>query len=175
MAAAAHLTLVLGGARSGKSRYAESLAANHAGPRRYIATARADDDEMAARIETHRARRGEDWETIEAPADLPGAVARAGVAGSFVLVDCLTLWLSNLILADKDIGAETQRLIAALEGAAGRTVLVSNEVGLGIVPQTRLGRLFRDEAGLLNQRIAQIADEVILIAAGLPLTLKPPG
>jgi adenosyl cobinamide kinase/adenosyl cobinamide phosphate guanylyltransferase len=166
----AKLTLVLGGARSGKSRYAESLIAARQPPWAYVATAEALDAEMAERIETHRARRGANWQTIEAPRDLAGALAACGTMP--VLIDCLTLWLSNLLLADADIEAEMARLEAALKAAQMPVVLVANEVGSGIVPDHPLGRRFRDLQGLLNQRIAARADRVILMVAGLPLTVK---
>ena len=164
------LTLVLGGARSGKSRYAESLIVKLPPPWVYIATAEAGDVEMAARISAHRARRGPDWRTIEAPRDLAGALSACDVAP--VLVDCLTLWLSNLMLANADIDAETARLEHALATAKAPVVLVANEVGSGIVPEHALGRRFRDLQGVLNQRIAAHADCVTLMVAGLPLTVK---
>jgi adenosylcobinamide kinase / adenosylcobinamide-phosphate guanylyltransferase len=165
------LTLVLGGARSGKSRHAESLVMQTPPPWVYVATGEALDDEMAARIAVHRARRGPDWRTIEAPRELATVVAGA-TAGGAVLVDCLTLWLSNLMLADADIDAEADRLDTALERAQRPIVLVSNEVGLGIVPDNALARRFRDAQGMLNQRIAARADHVVLMVAGLPLVVK---
>ena len=169
----ARTILVIGGARSGKSRYAEELLAAHGGACTFIATATADDVEMAARIAEHRARRGADWQTVEQPLDLVAALeAHCRPAGA-VLVDCLTLWLSNLMAASRDIAAETGRLAGALPGLSGHTVLVSNEVGLGIVPDHPLGREFRDHAGRLNQAVAAAADEAVFIAAGLPLRLKP--
>jgi adenosylcobinamide kinase/adenosylcobinamide-phosphate guanylyltransferase len=170
---APRLTLVLGGARSGKSRYAESLTMGFPPPWVYVATAEPLDDEMAARIAEHRARRVADWRTIEAPHDLAGAVADAP-AGSAVLVDCLTLWLSNLMLANMDIEVESDRLDDALARASGPIVLVSNEVGLGIVPDNALARRFRDAQGFLNQRVAGRADRVVLMVAGLPLVVKGP-
>ena len=165
------ITLVLGGARSGKSRYAESLIAACPPPRLYVATAEPFDDEMRARIAEHRARRSADWRVIEAPRDLVDAL-RKNSAGGAVLVDCLTLWLSNLMLADVEIEAECDRLEAVLAGVAGPIVLVSNEVGLGIVPDNALARRFRDAQGRLNQRIAACADRVVLMVAGLPLVVK---
>jgi adenosyl cobinamide kinase/adenosyl cobinamide phosphate guanylyltransferase len=143
----------------------------HAPPWLYFATAAPGDAEMRARIAAHRARRGADWRTIEVPRALPAALADAPDAAA--LVDCLTLWLSNLMLADADIAAETGALEAALRRRAAPTVLVANEVGLGIVPDNALARRFRDAAGLLNQRIAALADRVVLVAAGLALVLKP--
>jgi adenosylcobinamide kinase / adenosylcobinamide-phosphate guanylyltransferase len=166
-----HLTLVIGGARSGKSRYAESLVTAFAPPWVYVATAEPLDDEMRSRIAEHRARRGADWHLIEAPRDIGGAIAGAP-AGSAVLVDCLTLWLSNLVLADADVEAESDRLDDALAQASGPVVLVSNEVGFGIVPANALARRFRDAQGFLNQRVAAVADRVVLMVAGLPLVVK---
>jgi adenosylcobinamide kinase/adenosylcobinamide-phosphate guanylyltransferase len=166
----ARLTLILGGARSGKSRYAESLITALPAPWTYVATAEARDSEMAERIAAHRARRGAGWTTIEAPHDLARALAAHGKAP--VLVDCLTLWLSNVLLADADVDTEIAQLEGALARVAAPTVLVANEVGFGIVPDNALGRRFRDLQGLLNQRIAARADRVILVVAGLPLTIK---
>lgn len=161
------ITLILGGARSGKSARALALAAP---PRAFIATAEAGDGEMAERIARHKAERGEDWALIEAPLDLPAALAEA--EGRTALVDCLTLWLSNLMAAGREPEAETARLIAALREARGPVILVSNEIGLGLVPMEPLSRRFRDEQGRLNQRIAAAADRVEFVAAGLPLRLK---
>jgi adenosylcobinamide kinase/adenosylcobinamide-phosphate guanylyltransferase len=166
----ARLTLILGGARSGKSRYAEGLITALPGPWIYVATAEARDREMAERIAAHRARRGTGWTTIEAPRDLAGALAAHGKTP--VLVDCLTLWLSNVLLADADVDAEIAQLEGSLAHVAAPIVLVANEVGFGIVPDNALGRRFRDLQGLLNQRIAARADRVILVVAGLPLTMK---
>jgi adenosylcobinamide kinase/adenosylcobinamide-phosphate guanylyltransferase len=164
------LTLVLGGARSGKSRLAESLVARHPPPWLYVATAEAGDAEMAARIAAHRARRGVAWTTIEAPRDLAGRLAEH--AGLPVLVDCLTLWLTNLMLADADIEAEIARLERVLDESRDSIVLVANEVGSGIVPDNALARRFRDLQGQLNQRLAARADRVVLVVAGLPLFVK---
>jgi adenosylcobinamide kinase / adenosylcobinamide-phosphate guanylyltransferase len=165
------LTLVLGGARSGKSRYAESLLLERSPPWFYVATAEALDDEMTARIAAHRERRGSQWCAIEAPRDLVAALSSIP-AERPVLVDCLTLWLSNLTLAGADIENETARLDDALARAGGPVVLVSNDVGSGIVPETALGRRFRDEQGRLNQRMAARAERVVLMVAGLPLVVK---
>ncbi|MEG6508923.1 bifunctional adenosylcobinamide kinase/adenosylcobinamide-phosphate guanylyltransferase [Methyloligella sp. 2.7D] len=172
LASLPRLTLVLGGARSGKSRHAEALIGLAPPPWTYLATAEALDAEMKARIGDHQARRGQDWRTLEAPLDLARAISEAEEGA--ILIDCLTLWLSNILLAERDIEAESARLVAALERAPGPIVAVSNEVGLGIVPDTPLGRRFRDAQGLLNQRIAAIADQVVLMTAGIPLTLKSP-
>ena len=170
MATMHRLTLVLGGARSGKSRYAEGLFASLPAPWFYIATAEAGDAEMAARIAEHRTRRGNAWTTVEAPRDLVGALEAHGKAP--ILVDCLTLWLTNLLLADADIDAESERLEAALARAEAPVVLISNEVGSGIVPDNALARRFRDLQGILNQRVAAQAERVVLMVAGLPLILK---
>ena len=166
----AHLTLVLGGARSGKSRHAESLVTARPGPWRYIATAQAFDDEMRARIAQHRAARPQGWITTESPIDLSGALDAA--AGQTALVDCLTLWLSNLMLGGHDLAAARAALDAALEARDAATVLVSNEVGLGIVPDNALARAFRDAAGHLHQHLAARADSVVLLVAGLPMRVK---
>lgn len=165
------LTLVTGGARSGKSRLAEDLARRSALPRRYIATAQAWDDEMAARIDLHRQDRGPGWQTVEAPLDLAGALV-AGAKGSVTLVDCLTLWLTNHMLAGHDLAAQAEALTGALAKAPGPVILVTNEVGWGIVPENALARAFRDEQGRLNQRIAAQADLVVAVISGLPLVLK---
>lgn len=164
------LTFVLGGARSGKSTHAEALVCNSPPPWTYIATAQAFDAEMAARIAAHRGRRDAGWHTIEAPLDLAGAIAAA--RDHTVLVDCLTLWLSNVLLAGHAIEPACDELLASLRGAQVPIVVVSNEVGLGIVPDNALARRFRDAQGILNQRVAALADRVILMTAGLPLVLK---
>jgi adenosylcobinamide kinase / adenosylcobinamide-phosphate guanylyltransferase len=165
------LTLVLGGARSGKSRYAESLIAAQAPPWIYVATGQAGDEEMAERIAAHRARRSAGWQTIEAPHDLAGALDNAP-ADACLLVDCMTLWLSNRMLAEADLDHDIERLEDALARRSGATVLVSNEVGSGIVPDNALARRFRDLQGRLNQRLAARAARVVLLVAGLPLVVK---
>ncbi len=162
--------MVLGGARSGKSRHAEALLTRHPPPWCYIATATAGDEEMRARIAAHRAQRGEAWRTVEAPLAVADALRDAGEAP--VLVDCLTLWLTNLMLSGHDVSASIERLRSALGERAAPTVLVSNEVGLGIVPDNALARAFRDAAGRLNQLIAAEARHVVFLIAGLPLTVK---
>lgn len=167
------LVLILGGARSGKSRFAEALVEAAPGPWAYMATAEAHDGEMAARIALHRDRRAAGWETVDAPLDLAGALA-ALPPGRPALVDCLTLWLTNHLLADRDLDAESDALLAALSARQGLTVCVSNEVGFGIVPDNALARRFRDAAGRLNQRVAAAAGRVTLVVAGLPLDLKTP-
>jgi adenosylcobinamide kinase / adenosylcobinamide-phosphate guanylyltransferase len=165
------ITLVLGGARSGKSRYAEGLLTALPPPRIYVATAQALDDEMAARIAAHRARRDAGWETVEAPHDLTGALS-AAPKDAAMLIDCLTLWLSNRMLADAHVDAEIEALENALAQRLGAAVLVSNEVGSGIVPDNALARRFRDLQGRLNQRLAARADRVVLLVAGLPIFVK---
>jgi adenosylcobinamide kinase / adenosylcobinamide-phosphate guanylyltransferase len=166
------LTLVLGGARSGKSRHAERLVLASGLEPVYLATAEALDEEMAARIAAHRARRGPAWRTVEAPLELVGAFARECAAGRAALVDCLTLWLTNLMMRERVVDAEVERLIEALPNLPGALVLVSNEVGQGVVPVGALARAFVDHAGLLHQRIAEQADAVLLMTAGLPQRLK---
>lgn len=167
------LVLVLGGARSGKSRYAESRIADTGAERIYLATAEARDSEMTARIAEHRRRRGDAWRTIEEPLELASTLVSVGATDTAILVDCLTLWLANLMAEDRDLDAETERLLEALPGVAGAVVMVSNEVGLGIVPDNAEARRFRDAAGHLHQSIAAVADEVVLVVAGLAHTLKP--
>ena len=165
-------TLVLGGARSGKSQHAEALVEASGLEKIYVATGRAGDGEMAERIALHRERRGPDWQTIEEPLDLAGILAGEARKGRVLLVDCLTLWLTNVMLEERDVEAETVALARSIEGLAGPAVFVSNEVGLGLVPETPLGREFRDWQGGLNQTVARSAPHVIFVAAGLPLTLK---
>ena len=164
------VSLVLGGARSGKSRFAEGQAADFEGPKTYVATAEAFDDEMRGRIAKHRQQRaGDRWTTIEAPLD-PASTIR--VARGFVLLECVTVWLGNLMHHERDIPSGVAGLCNALTVAEGRIVLVSNEVGLSIVPENAMARRFRDEQGFANQRLAEVADEVFFVAAGLPLKLK---
>jgi adenosylcobinamide kinase / adenosylcobinamide-phosphate guanylyltransferase len=212
------VVLVLGGARSGKSRFAESLAV---GEKHYIATAQAFDDEMRARIAAHREQRGAGWVTHESVLDLSDVLTRVMAGDRFVLVDCLTLWLSNVMLAEDiklsqspqnrhpreggdttlegstrgklgsrlrgndDVGSGARntgcttlwqdalaQLLTCLRSATGTVVMVSNEVGMGLVPETPLGRAFRDAQGIVNQRVAEVADNVVFVAAGLPLALK---
>jgi adenosylcobinamide kinase/adenosylcobinamide-phosphate guanylyltransferase len=167
----APLTLTLGGARSGKSRHAERLIAEYAPPWTYLATAEALDDEMHARIAKHRERRDARWQTIEAAHALAEAVHDAP-ADQPLLVDCLTLWLSNRLIAGADLDRELPMLIESFIARSAPTIVVSNEIGLGIVPDNALARRFRDIAGIANQRLAARADRVDFIAAGLPLRLK---
>jgi adenosylcobinamide kinase/adenosylcobinamide-phosphate guanylyltransferase len=165
-------TLVLGGARSGKSAFAEQIIRDSGFKRIYIATATPGDDEMQARISHHRNRRGDGWITVEEPLNLTQTLTRESTADRAVLVDCLTLWLSNLMHAGRDVEAETGHLAEWLRLTSHRVVLVSNEVGLGLVPETALGRGFRDAQGRLNQAVAAAVRHVVFIAAGLPLRLK---
>ena len=165
------ITLVLGGAASGKSAWAEAVAVGIGLPRIYIATAQAFDDEMAAKIAAHRRQRGAGWRTVEAPHELPAALADVP-AGNVVLVDCATMWLSNRLLAEADLEAECAGLMSALTECASPVVIVSNEVGQGIVPDTALARRFREAQGRLNRQIAARADRVVAVIAGLPLALK---
>lgn len=167
----AGLYLVLGGARSGKSRHAESLVEAAPPPWRYIATAEPGDAEMRARIREHRERRGEGWRTLEEPLALAAALDRCP-ADAPVLVDCLTLWLSNLMASGRAPEAETDRSIQALSRRRGKTVLVANEVGLGIVPDNRLARDFRDAAGAMHRALAARAEHVHFMVAGLPMIVK---
>lgn len=166
--------LVLGGARSGKSRFAEALITGFPGPYVYVATAQILDDEMDLRIQTHRRRRGGDWETRECPLDLVPLLQELSTSKHPVLVDCLTLWMSNMLMGEEASNAESQ--VEALARMAPELpyplVLVSNEVGGGIVPHNALARRFRDLAGFANQKLAQVCSSVTLVVAGLPLCLK---
>ncbi|MBK5933602.1 adenosylcobinamide kinase /adenosylcobinamide-phosphate guanylyltransferase [Rhodovulum imhoffii] len=168
----APIIFITGGARSGKSTRAEARIREFGGPRVYIATSRPEDDEMRARIAAHVAQRGPGWRTVEEPLDLPGALRDTDGDGGPCLVDCLTLWLSNLMWAKRDWAANVAALEVALEARQNPVVLVSNEVGMGIVPENALARAFRDAQGRLNQRIAACADEVELVVSGLPLRVK---
>ena len=164
--------LVLGGARSGKSAFAERLAADTGLSRHYVATGRAWDEEMRERIARHRTDRGEGWQTHEEPVDLVGRLEALDDATSVILVDCLTLWVTNLMMEELDMAQEFARLAAFVPRVRAKLVLVSNEVGLGIVPENRIAREFRDHAGRLHQAIAQSAGQVYFVAAGLPLKMK---
>jgi adenosylcobinamide kinase/adenosylcobinamide-phosphate guanylyltransferase len=166
------VTLVLGGARSGKSGFAERITVAHPRGCLYLATAEIGDAEMAERVRRHQARREAHWRTIEAPLEIAPAIVAETEQGAAVLVDCLTLWLSNLMGGGRDPDRETDALVRALGQAGGPVVFVANEVGLGIVPDNALARAFRDHAGRLNQRIADVANSVFFVAAGLPLRLK---
>jgi adenosylcobinamide kinase / adenosylcobinamide-phosphate guanylyltransferase len=166
--------LILGGARSGKSRYGEDLVRSAKGRAVYIATAEARDDEMSARISHHQKQRGDNWHLIEEPLALADVLRERVSAGDVVLVDCLTLWLGNLMEKNVPIAAAIDDLIDALGACPAQVVLVSNEIGWGIVPDNAMARLFRDEAGRLHQQLSAKVDGVIAVIAGLPLTLKEP-
>ncbi|AJA11530.1 cobalbumin biosynthesis enzyme [Sphingopyxis fribergensis] len=166
---------VLGGARSGKSRYAQARAEVAGDNPVFVATAEAFDDEMRDRIARHRADRDARWTTVEAPRALPAAIDALNAKDAVVLVDCLTLWVSNLLLAEADIALAGRQLCDAIARFEGSLILVANEVGLGIVPDNALARAFRDAAGQLNQSVAATAREVVLLTVGLPLTLKSDG
>ena len=166
------VTLVLGGARSGKSLFAESLVLDAAAQCVYVATAERVDDEMANRIEAHCARRGQAWRTVEAPIELAQAIGRESTPRTCLLVDCLTVWLGNLMHHGRDVDAAAKSLLESLAAAPGPVVLVANEVGLGIVPDNPLARAFRDHAGRLNQAVARAAGNVHFVVAGIPMALK---
>ena len=175
------LTLVLGGVRAGKSSYAQRLAAS--GQRvLFVATAEAGDDEMKARIDAHRETRPVGWDALEEPIDLAGALKPLLPSYDTVLLDCLTLWVSNLLLKGPDLASarkgilpETDRLLELYRSADASWIIVSNEVGLGVIPTTELGRVYADELGRVNQLVAAEADDVYFMAAGLPLRVKPDG
>ncbi|GHD08561.1 bifunctional adenosylcobinamide kinase/adenosylcobinamide-phosphate guanylyltransferase [Tianweitania populi] len=165
------LTFLLGGARSGKSLHAERLITTLPAPWTYIATAQPFDDEMRERIAHHRDRREQGWRTLDAPFDLAETL-RALPADTPMLLDCLTLWLTNIMLAERDVDAAAGELCSVLSAPTGPWYVVSNEVGLSIVPENALARRFRDEQGRLNQKIAALADEVLFTVAGLPMKVK---
>lgn len=169
--ALSHFTLVLGGAASGKSAFAESLVTNGPNTPVYIATSQVFDAEMEDKVAAHRTMRGTNWHTIEEPLDIAAALALAPL-GSPVLIDCATLWLTNIILRDDEVDAATHALVDAIARHPDPVVIVSNEVGYGIVPENALSRRFRNAQGRLNQQIAQQADCVVSVMAGLPLVLK---
>ena len=183
------LTFILGGARSGKSTYAERLARQQSGRVLYIATAQALDEEMAGRIRQHRSQRPPNWQTLEAPSGVAAALqSLPGPQPDLVLLDCLTLLVSNLLLqacpadgepdaqtAEVPVRAEIESLLAAIQSSPADWIVVSNEVGMGLVPPYPLGRIYRDLLGWANQQMAATADEVLLMVAGLPWKLTPPG
>lgn len=165
--------LVLGGARSGKSCFAEKLALNSGLEKHYLATGRAYDDEMRDRIAAHQVQRGEGWHTHEEPVALVEALRIADAPDRVILVDCLTLWVTNLMMEAEDtIDTQSAALVTQVAAMKARLILVSNEVGLGIVPENRMARAFRDHAGRLHQQVAAVATEVYFVAAGLPLKMK---
>jgi adenosylcobinamide kinase / adenosylcobinamide-phosphate guanylyltransferase len=166
---------ITGGARSGKSTFAERLANGMTGKRAYIATAQALDPEMAARIQHHRERRGAAWDTYEEPLAIADLLVKLNERYQIIMLDCLTLWLSNVMAhtnGDDAVNSRSNVLVAAIKGFDGSSIIVSNEVGLGIVPDNPLARRFRDFAGMLNQKMAQVADEVYFTAAGIPIKIK---
>ena len=166
------IILVLGGARSGKSAFAEGLIDRSGLAKGYMATGQVFDDEMKRRVGIHKSRRGPEWELAEEPLDLCGALSRIASENKAVLVDCLTLWVTNLMMAERNQADEADMLVSALTTLPGMIVLVSNEVGQGIVPDNAMARAFRDHAGLLHQKVAATADEVYFVTAGLPQKLK---
>lgn len=165
------VSLILGGAKSGKSKYAEDLSANYEN-RLYIATAEARDEEMKDRIKAHQKQRGSNWQTIEEPLNIKDHLAAQHKPNSVILVDCMTIWLSNLFEHNCNIETETNLLLKTLPNCSADVIMVSNEVGLSIVPENALARKFRDEQGILNQKLAKVANNVVFIAAGLPINLK---
>ena len=165
-------TLVLGGARSGKSRYALELGEGLSSDRVFIATAQGFDGEMRERISRHRADRDVSWQTVEEAVEVWDVIARECREDRVVLLDCLTLWLNNVMLEGRDVESDLERLVACLEGVTGELILVSNEIGLGLVPDTELGREFRDLHGRMNQRVAAVCDRVLFMVAGLPVVVK---
>jgi len=169
----AHRTLVLGGVRSGKTAWAEATALATGLTPVYLATAQAFDDGMRARIEAHRAGRDARWTLLEESLELPAALAVETAQDRIVLVDCLTLWLTNLMLAERTVEHEAALLVNAVQGVAGPLILVSNEVGLGGIAADPMARVFADHAGRLHQALAAVCEEVVLVAAGLPMRLKP--
>ncbi|MBF0557371.1 MAG: bifunctional adenosylcobinamide kinase/adenosylcobinamide-phosphate guanylyltransferase [Nitrospirae bacterium] len=167
------IVFVLGGARSGKSGFALKAASAIAGSKAYIATAQALDAEMQQRIDRHKAERSGDWQTFEEPVNIHDLIVKIHGTFDVLLVDCLTLWISNLLLNNISIEGMMQKLVDALKSCSSSVFVVSNEVGLGIVPENRLAREFRDMSGTLNQKVAAISDEVYFLAAGLPIRMKP--
>ena len=166
-------SLILGGARSGKSSYAEQVVEGQDGPCIYVATARTWDEEMADRIDEHKERRGERWTTFEEPLDLVQCLKRIQRPDGCILVDCLTLWVTNLMMEGRDPDVEGAQLVASLAELSCPVVLVSNEVGLGIVPMDKMSRDFRDYAGRLHQRLAAVVPSVTFMVSGLPMQVKP--
>ncbi len=165
------LSFILGGASSGKSAFAETLVQQSGAAKVYLATSEVFDAEVKAKVQAHLEMRGDGWRTIEAPRDLDAALASVA-SDEVVLLDCATMWLSNHMMAETNLGTETTALLAALKACKGRVVVVSNEVGMGIVPDNAMARQFRDAQGKLNQRLAQEADLAVFVVAGLPSVLK---
>ena len=166
------ITFILGGSRSGKSSFALECASKLPGSKAFIATAQAFDEEMKERIERHKKERSADWKTFEEPTALPRLLRFISNEHDVIIIDCLTLWLSNLIMNDTALDADIESLLSAAAPCPSPIFIVSNEVGMGIVPENALARKFRDLAGTLNRRVAEIADEVYLVAAGIPLKIK---
>ena len=166
------ITLVIGGARSGKSGFALTSASGIPGRKAYVATAQALDVEMKERIEKHRKERSSDWQTCEEPFALAGLLNKLGMEYDAIIVDCLTLWLSNQMMNNRDVISEFEKLLPSIESCRGQLFLVSNEVGMGIVPENAMARRFRDLAGTINRRMAETADTVFLVTAGIPLKIK---
>ena len=166
----ARITFVLGGVRSGKSSYAEAVAGGRNRNKIYIATSEILDNEMADRVKIHKDRRGEDWQTIEEPLEIARIIGSS--QPSIILVDCLTLWLSNLLHKKMDVMRQIDVLVESLKATQAEVILVSNEVGLGIIPENTLARKFSDYAGILHQKVAEVADEVVLMVAGIPVKIK---
>lgn len=167
--------LIIGGAKSGKSSFAETLACVVPGKRAYVATAQALDEEMLLKIQRHKQDRGDSWDTFEEPISVASLLQKLNGKYEVVLLDCLTLWLSNIMMkcnGDQELLSHFESLAAAIKDLEGTTIIVSNEVGLGIVPDNPLARRFRDCAGILNQKIATIADEVYFTVAGIPMKIK---
>ncbi len=171
------IIFILGGARSGKSTYALKEASKFSGKKVYIATAEALDEEMKKRIEKHRMQRGKDWDSYEEPLKISDVIKKTEGRYQIIVVDCLTLWLSNIMHINSDIGYEIENLIETLRTThqASQIYIVSNEVGTGIVPENEMSRRFRDMAGLLNQKIAGVADKVYMVVAGIPIKIKDKG
>ena len=167
------VTLILGGTRSGKSAYGEMLALKNFSSPIYIFTAQAWDDEMKSRIKTHKKRRdGKNWIDIEAPIELGTAIKNTATSNNCILVDCLTLWLTNILLAEQDIDDAINELLQTIKACPGEIILISSEVGLGIVPDNSMARLFRDLSGKLHQKLAMEAENVLLMVAGIPMVVK---
>ena len=168
-----HIQFVLGGARSGKSAHAEGLAEAAGDQPIYIATAEIFDTEMESRIALHRERRGPHWHLVEAPLDLPEALLAADSETSVILIDCLSVWITNILVHERDTDAACTALVAALSACRGHVIVVASETGLGIVPENKLSRRFRDASGRLNQAVAAVAEDVFFVTAGIALRIKP--
>ncbi len=166
------VTLIIGGAKSGKSAFALSLAEAVDGKRAFVATAQPLDDEMAVKIERHRAERSNKWDTFEEPLNIATLIRELAASYRVILIDCLTLWISNLLMAKRDFAYEQDALLGSLRGLTASVFVVTNEIGLGIVPENRLARQFRDYAGTLNKAVAEVAKDVYFVTAGIPVKIK---